>query len=82
MVTFTATAGGIIIMNEWISVENKLPEKNTCGRYLVYVENIANYRPLLDNVILAVWCFNNWIYDGWEYNRVTHWMPLPSKPIE
>lgn len=64
--------------NPWISVKDKLPEEN--GRYLVYVENIANYHHLPQNTILADWFFKSWNFTGWEYNKVTHWMPLPKNP--
>lgn len=65
---------------EWISVKDKMPEKGTYDRYLVHVENVTNFNRLLDNVIIALWCCDDWLYDGWEDNRVTHWMPLPPKP--
>lgn len=64
--------------DRWIAVDDRLPEET--GRYLVYVENIANYHHLPQNTILADWFFKSWNFTGWEYNKVTHWMPLPKKP--
>ena len=66
-------------MSEWISVKDRLPKRGI-GRYIVYVENIANYRPIPDNTIVADWYFCDWSFPFSEYNRVTHWMPLPQKP--
>lgn len=65
---------------QWVSAKHELPEKGTYDRYLVHVENTTNFNRLLDNVIIALWCDDDWLYDGWEDNRVTHWMPLPQKP--
>lgn len=66
----------------WVSVKDRLPEKGTYDRYLVHVENTTNFNRLLDNVIIALWCDDDWLYDGWEDNRVTHWMPLPESPTK
>ena len=65
-------------MSEWISVKDRMPEKGTYDRYLVHIENTTNFNRLLDNVIIALWCCDDWLYDGWEDNRVTHWRPLPE----
>jgi len=65
-------------MGEWISVKDKLPDK--AGRYLIHVENTVNYHRLPDDIVIAVWVIKKWGFDGMEYNRVTHWKPLPQKP--
>lgn len=65
-------------VNDWINVDDRLPEKD--GRYLVYTSCIANYRPLKDNVFVARLVNRNWVFEGWEFNRVTHWQPLPKPP--
>jgi len=66
----------------WISIKDRMPEKGTYDRYLVHVENTTNFNRLLDNVIIALWCDDDWLYDGWEDNRVTHWMALPEPPTK
>lgn len=63
-------------MNEWISVKDRIPEK--VGRYLVCTENIAGYRLLENPVFIAESFHGQWVFEGWESNRVTHWMSLPS----
>ena len=56
---------------EWISVKDKLPEKNV--RVLVYLETDRSYTKIdtdrLDNRGFVRW-----------YKDVTHWMPLPQPP--
>ena len=64
---------------EWISVEDRLPE--TFGRYLVHIESISGYEPR-KNCVFIEYFLGEWIFTGWEYNRVTHWMPLPELPKE
>ena len=74
-------------MNEWISIKDKMPEINTpvlCyqkNNYYQFKQIIAGYdgkffRPFYngedDNILL----------DGnSKYLQITHWMPLPEKPI-
>lgn len=62
----------INVGNKWISVEERLPEKNTAV--------IA----ASDNGIVfqCLYAYNGW--DLWESNEVsiTHWMPLPEPPKE
>ena len=66
-----------ITVQEWISVEDRLPEKN--GRYLT-----ANKR--WDDRISV---FDLWFDSGFWYTdgeddvfdfEVTHWMPMPKPP--
>ena len=67
---------------EWISVEDELP---TDGEYvLVYHLND-------DHISVGYFESENISFytdDGWEteipwaqHGRVTHWMPLPNKPV-
>jgi hypothetical protein len=79
-----------VIAQEWISVEDRLPEED--GTYLVYKAKI-NVRDVLGfvedgievdeedlNGLKNIW----FAYDSeWGYypvNTVTHWMPLPEPP--
>ena len=51
---------------EWISVEDRLPEKG--GYYLTVVENCERV------------CYSRLILDKFGHDGVTHWMPLPEPP--
>lgn len=63
---------------KWISVNDKLPKKD--GRYLTRTINLTGNRPIEDNIFIADFFGNDWLFDGWEDNEVTHWMPLPKPP--
>lgn len=56
---------------EWISVEERLPEKNV--RVLVYIKSSRSYTRF-DTDRLDDRGFVRW------FNDVTHWMPLPEPP--
>lgn len=55
--------------NEWISVNEMLPEK--AGRYLVY--GVIGSQTLMCGMY-----YNK--YSGFD-DEITHWMPLPEPPI-
>lgn len=57
--------------SEWISVEDRLPEKNV--RVLVYIKSSRSYTRF-DTDRLDDRGFVRW------FNDVTHWMPLPEPP--
>lgn len=59
------------IKQEWISVEDRLPEKDV--RVLVYLETDRSYTKI-DTDRLDDRGFVRW------YKDVTHWMPLPEPP--
>lgn len=75
-------------MSEWISVKDRLPEEGT--QVLTYDSGSKNgaFEYRLDYIVLI------WQEEGltdvpnpiWacglvdDYNKVTHWMPLPSPP--
>ena len=61
-------------MGEWISVKDRLPEKE--GRYLIYDG---------DRVDAADYIYNSgpiWLdtAEGYYNYKPTHWMPLPEPP--
>lgn len=64
--------------NEWISVEDMLPEK---GQIVLFHQKdgfiyCAEY--FAGNSIMSTgWFIDN---DCWEAEEVTHWMPLPAPP--
>ena len=61
---------------EWISVKDRLPEKD--GRYLVWV--VTPNRGCVEGVQMR-WFRNCDIYYNYMWkNHYTHWMPLPEPP--
>lgn len=68
----------MIEMLEWISVKYKLPAENievlACDNYDI---RIAEYGiGYVENVERQGW----WIDQNFDWDEVTHWMPLPSLP--
>lgn len=71
-------------MNEWISVDKMLPEKD--GLYLVVNNNLSDFERWGDiatgNLLLNK-TKKGWYCDSVISSRVmfiTHWMPLPKPP--
>ena len=64
---------------EWISVNDRLPEK--CGEYIVFVKNLTGRIAYFNPVFVASFYYT-WNFQAWEDNVVTHWMPLPAPPKE
>ena len=70
-------------MSEWISVKDRLPEKN--GSYLCYymrskIRDKENWE-----VKQLYWEHNVWLLSCYlltVVNTVTHWTPLPEPPKE
>ena len=57
--------------NEWVSVEERLPEEKQ--RVIVRCERVGT------SVGWILW--GNWMADiGPDAGKVTHWMPLPAPP--
>lgn len=59
------------VPTEWISVEERLPERN--GRYLTHC-NVEG-----QSLVCILYCCN---VDGFNESEVTHWMSLPQPPKE
>lgn len=70
-------ADGLRERNEWISVEERLPEADT--NVLVITAN-ASFKVARCNIYhngtLVLWMTN----DGLGERAITHWMPLPEPP--
>lgn len=71
-------------MNKWISVEDRLPEKE--GNYIVAEkkgngETYVTERGLLHWANGPSWCLS-WQEQYVHEIKVTHWMPLPEPPKE
>jgi hypothetical protein len=66
--------------SEWISVEERLPDK--WGKYLAYRK--CHFAPHVDIIRYdtnrSVWCFFDNEWGDCEVNDITHWMPLPEPP--
>ena len=62
----------------WVSVKERLPEKD--GMYIVHTKNLTGHSPLGLNVFVAEYILSDFVFYGWEDNRITHWMPLPEPP--
>lgn len=77
-------------MAEWISVKDRLPEKD--GEYLVFTEQRDCFNALFESEIgdggeFGVWLNSyhpdtlGFLDSEWqEYEGITHWMPLPEPP--
>ena len=59
--------------DKWISVKDRLPEKN--GWYLVMIK-------WADEATTLYFFDNSWYDEEDEVYSVTHWMPLPMPPKE
>ena len=70
-------ANGVTI-NEWISVEERLPEEN--GRYLVCVSIRHLVFEDLTMVVIVGYNKTNGFDVVTDEETVTHWMPLPEHP--
>ena len=83
-----------ICVPKWISVDDKLPDKD--GTYLCYLQCGAICQAMYDSTVAAEgkFPFGEWVavYNSetrdftdsyWEeYDAVTHWMPCPEPPKE
>ena len=67
--------------HQWISVTERLPEKD--GKYLCTVKSFSHYNSkqyrYVDVLVFQDYCFFEF---GLGTERVTHWMPLPEPPKE
>lgn len=80
--------------NSWVSVEERLPEKN--GRYLIHETvfnkwkgymSVCSFSPCYEGVEehlngKCLWYSYDSEYGDYEKMGVTHWMPLPEPPKE
>ena len=75
--------------SEWISVKERLPDDNTpvliCfreGRF--EVGGLFWAYPSFEDSYTAFQYWDSFNNDGqdWEWNDITHWMPLPNTPKE
>ena len=68
-------------INQWISVEERLPEN---GRYIAYVKK--EHHGVYKRDVFDLWYEDgDWYLDAHSVlfrGHVTHWMPLPEPPKE
>ena len=69
--------------DKWISVKDRLPEES--GRYLGYLKGLKDLGNSFSIINVA---FNTnhkdstaWTEHGEVLQYITHWMPLPNKPL-
>ena len=63
---------------EWISVDDRLPEKNQdvlCCTSDKDDQPFIGYR----DQYCGYWCKGRWAY---TWGKITHWMPLPTPPAD
>ena len=66
-------------MNEWISVEDRLPDKN--GKYRIKGTTGAFKDGSFDTVaIFKIRPTGGIFMFGFDWQKITHWMPLPEQP--
>jgi hypothetical protein len=68
-------------MNDWISINDKLPEfKNSCFSEDVLITDGSDIYigSLCDNS--AIEEPNSWMAHDHGVDKITHWMPLPELP--
>lgn len=81
-------------MSEWISVNDRLPQRkdvmiatlayqNSSDYVLVYIDNLTwPYRRTLVTVGRYDYDAERWVMKAAHNWKVTHWMPLPEPPKE
>jgi hypothetical protein len=62
--------------NGWIPCSERLPEDK--GTYLVTVKNLTGYWIMESNVFVCDYQYDEFIFQGWEDNKVIAWQPLPA----
>lgn len=65
-------------VNQWISVKDRLPEKEQ--RVLVFYKVIGEKNRIHNDVIATNWRKSNGDFIPFEDYEITHWMPLPEPP--
>ena len=70
-------------VQEWISVEDRLPDLIPCNAGTAYSEAVIAWTSGR-KAMIAVWDGIDWIapFDYWEAwgEEITHWMPMPQPP--
>ena len=66
-----------VTVQEWISVNDRLPENNQWALCFMKDKSFGTFRVLQWNYIDWQWNDGN---ERWEEKDVTHWMPLPLPP--
>ncbi len=67
-------------MNEWISVDDELPRCNELKKYKVKMLVGSMEVKKVESVILGKMYATGFRFIVGDWQRVTHWMPLPEPP--
>ena len=65
---------------KWRNAKTNPPKED--GEYIVFAKNLTGYWKLDKPVFTCNYCLGEWIFQGWEDNHITHWMPMPKPPQE
>ena len=72
-----------VTVQEWISVNDRLPDLIPCNAGTAYSEAVIAWTSGR-KAMIAVWDGIDWIapFDYWEAwgEEITHWMPMPQPP--
>ncbi len=68
---------------KWISIEEALPESQI-GKTWKTCEHVLAYSPSTIGIMVAIYFGDNLDgpTKGWTNMGITHWMPLPDKPVK
>jgi hypothetical protein len=77
---FPASIAKIDMPAKW----NKYPESKPAesGEYLVTIKNLTGINKPEKRVKTATWALDDWLFEGWEDNKVTHWQEFPGPAEE
>ena len=82
-ITICKEEPSIELVQEWISVKDRLPDLIPCNVGTAYSEAVIAWTSGR-KAMIAVWDGIDWIapFDYWEAwgEEITHWMPLPEPP--
>ena len=71
-------AAAVQLINQWISVNDRLPEKEQ--KVLVFYKAIGEKNRIHNDVIATNWRKSNGDFIPVRDYEITHWMPLPEPP--
>lgn len=76
----TIKAADVQPESQWISVKDRLPEKEQ--KVLVFYKAIGEKNRIHNDVIATNWRKSNGDFIPFRDYEITHWMPLPDPPVD